>query len=275
MERLNRKDQSKTSAGNVSFLEKSARQAKGTVEGGTLFYSTDNMVTYYIVHNGSSTSPSLHSLIRHIKTLELRLKCRLEPIHVPGRLMVFQGADGLSCGIWVAADHLLRSSVEESRLTLGPVPFTSLLGSWAIRQVGLSPLSPYSHVTDTSPWTWDTIGTQLSIWTPSPEIAHQATTTFLDLWVEKATCTAAIFMIPRILQKDWGVLSKHVVELGIFDPRDLPWGCRYSCLIPLCLLYVPHYVRTLPPPSRLDVRSSSSRFERWCADQAAELRGLQ
>jgi hypothetical protein len=275
MERLNRKDESKTSAGSVSFLEKSARQAKGTVEGGTLFYFTDNMVTYYIVHNGSSTSPSLHSLIRRIKILELRLQCRLEPIHVPGRLMVFQGADGLSRGIWVSADHLLRSSVEESRLTLGPVPFTPLLGSWALRQVGLSPLSPYSHVTDTSPWTWDTIGTQLSIWTPSPELAHQAITTFLDLWVEKATCTAALFMIPRILQKDWGFLSKHVVELGVFDPRDLPWGCRYSCLIPFCLLYVPHYVRTLPPPPRLDVRPASSRFERWCTDQAAALRGLQ
>jgi hypothetical protein len=107
MKRLNRKDESKTSAGRVSFLEQSARQAKGMVKGGTLFYFTDNMVTYYIVHNGSSTSPSLHLLIRHIKILELRLKCRLEPIHVPGRLMVFQGADGLSRGIWVSADHLL------------------------------------------------------------------------------------------------------------------------------------------------------------------------
>jgi hypothetical protein len=82
-------------------------------------------------------------------------------------------------------------------------------------------------------------------------------------------------MIPRILQKDWGFLSKHVIELGVFDPRDLPWDCRYSCLIPFCLLYVPRYVRSLPPPDRLDVRPSASRFDRWCADQAAELHGLQ
>jgi hypothetical protein len=129
MERLNRKEDQKTKSGHVSFLAKGSRPAKGTVEGGTLFYFTDNMVTYYIVHNGSSTSPSLHALIRRIKILELRLKCRLEPIHVPGRLMIQQGADGLSRGIWVSADHLLRSSVEESRLTLGPVPFTLVLGA--------------------------------------------------------------------------------------------------------------------------------------------------
>jgi hypothetical protein len=149
MERLNRKDLGQDDSGHVSFLEKTTRPSKGTVEGRTLFFFTDNMVTYYIVHNGSSTSPSLHNLIRRIKILELRLKYRLEPIHVPGRLMVYQGADGLSRGIWMSADHVLRSTVEESRLTLGPTPFNHLLGPWALRQAGLSPTTPYEHVTDT------------------------------------------------------------------------------------------------------------------------------
>jgi hypothetical protein len=84
MERLNRKDRKQDESGQVSFLEQDTRPSKGTVEGGTLFYFTGNMVTYYIVHNGSSTSPSLHNLIRRIKILELRPKCRLEPIHIPG-----------------------------------------------------------------------------------------------------------------------------------------------------------------------------------------------
>jgi hypothetical protein len=146
MERLNRKDCEQDESGQVSFLEQNARPLKGTVEGGTLFYFTDNMVTYYIVHNGSSTSPSLHNLIRRIKILELRLKCRLEPIHVPGRLMILQGADGLSRGIWMSADHVLRSSVEESRLTLGATPFDHLLGAWALRQASLPPTTPFVHV---------------------------------------------------------------------------------------------------------------------------------
>jgi hypothetical protein len=64
----------------ISSLAEKPDPARGTLDGGTLFYFTDNMmVTYYIVHN------------RKIKIIELRLGCRLEPIHVPGRLMIVQG----------------------------------------------------------------------------------------------------------------------------------------------------------------------------------------
>jgi hypothetical protein len=274
MERLNRKAHPTQDSGRTSFLAKSPRPAKGSVEGGTLFYFTDNMVTYYIVHNGSSTSPSLHNLIRRIKILELRLRCRLEPIHVPGRLMILQGADGLSRGIWMSADHVLRSSVEESRLTLSALPFNPILGAWALRQAGFPPSVPYNHITELEDWSWNRIGNHVTIWNPAPELTHQALTTFLDLWVEKSSTTAAIFMIPRILQRDWGFLSKHVIELGVFDPRDLPWGCRSHSLIPFCLLFVPYYVRSLPAPDRMDLRPYPTKLERWCADQATDVRGL-
>jgi hypothetical protein len=237
-------------------------------------YFTDNMVTSYIVHNGSSTSPSLHNLIRRIKILELQLKCRLEPIHIPGRLMILQGADGLFRAIWMSADHVLRLSVEESHLTLGVTSFNHLLGAWTLRQASLPPPTPFVHVTDTAEWSWHLIGNQMSIWNPAPEIAHQAITSFLDLLVEQATMTSALFIIPRILQQDWGFLSKHVVELGVFDPRDLSWGCRFPSLIPFCLLYVPRYIRTLPAVDMMDVRSYPTKFERWCNHQATELRGL-
>jgi hypothetical protein len=110
------------------------------------------MVTYYIVHNGNSTSPALHALIRKIKIIELRLGCRLEPIHVPGRLMIVQGTDGLSRGMWVSADHLLQSSVAESRLTLEAVPYTSLMGAWALQRAGLPVVTPHWHITDDSEW---------------------------------------------------------------------------------------------------------------------------
>jgi hypothetical protein len=274
MERLNKKDQPTHDSGQISFLAKTARPAKGSVSGGTLFYFTDNMVTYFIVHNGSSTSPSLHNLIRRIKILELRLQCRLEPIHVPGRLMILQGADGLSRGIWMSADHLLRSSVEESRLTLGALPFNVILGAWALQRAGFPPTTEYNHITDSAEWSWERIGDQISIWNPSPELAHQAITAFLDLWVERSSTTSAIFLIPRILQRDWGFLSKHVVELGVFDPRELPWGCRSPSLIPFCLLVVPRYIHSLPSPDRVDLRTYPSKFERWCADQASDVRGL-
>jgi hypothetical protein len=72
------------------------------VRGTTVFYFTDNSTTYWIAASGSSKSASLHSLIEAIRTRELRLGCYLEVIHVPGIVMIQQGADALSRGIWIS-----------------------------------------------------------------------------------------------------------------------------------------------------------------------------
>jgi hypothetical protein len=88
--------------------------------GGTLFYFTDNLVSYYAVQNGSSSSPALHDLVRQIK----KLGCRVEMVHVPGLLMIEEGTDGLSRGHWISPDRMLRSTLEESRMTLKAIPLT-------------------------------------------------------------------------------------------------------------------------------------------------------
>jgi hypothetical protein len=245
------------------------------LKGGALFYFTDNLVSYYVVHNGNSTSPELHKLIRRIKILEIKLDCRVEPVHVPGKLMIEQCTDGLSQGIWASPERVLRSSVEESWLALTAAPFSSLLGQWALRLVGHSPSRSYVHHHDRSAWDWNTIGDQTTIWTPSPEIACQSVTHILDYWVERPHTTDAVFIIPRILQRDWGYLSRHILEFGIFLPQSLPWGCRYSLLIPFCVLYLPCYRRTLPRPHRLESPAAATPSDRWHRAQADYMRGLQ
>jgi hypothetical protein len=72
------------------------------LRGSTMFYFTDNMTSYYIVQNGSSKSIELHKLIRKIKAYEVLLGCRIEVIHVPGTLMIEEGTDGLSRGLWLS-----------------------------------------------------------------------------------------------------------------------------------------------------------------------------
>ena len=69
---------------------------KGRLCQSTLFYFTDNLVMYYIISGGSSSSPELQKLIRRLKYLELQLRIRLEVIHIPGKHMIDQGTDGLS-----------------------------------------------------------------------------------------------------------------------------------------------------------------------------------
>ena len=71
----------------------------------TLFYFTDNTVTYNCVTSGSSRSPLLHALIQQIRSAELILQCHLEVVHVPGWLMIRQGTDALSRGVWIAHHH--------------------------------------------------------------------------------------------------------------------------------------------------------------------------
>jgi hypothetical protein len=258
----------------VWSLERHCQADRQDMRGGTVFYFTDNIVTYFVMQNGSSASPELHKLVRAAKLLELQLGCRIEVVHVPGRLMIVQGTDGLSRGMWISPERLLRSSLDESMLTLEAVPFSPAFGDWLLRQCGHYPWTPYHHHTGVSDWDWNTIFQKLSIWTPSPELGRQSLAYFMDCWVERAHETSAIFAIPRILQRDWGNISRHIIDIGTFYPTELPLECRFPSLIPFCILYVPRFVRSLPPHRSVESSSSSSRYDGWHQRQAEHVRGL-
>ena len=94
----------------------------------TVFVITDNLVSYYVVNSGSSRSPGLHALVEEIKTLTVQLGCRLEAVHAPGTLMIEQGTDGLSRGLWLTEER--RSSNINQQL-FQAVPYSPTLGRWA------------------------------------------------------------------------------------------------------------------------------------------------
>jgi hypothetical protein len=225
------------------------------------------------MQNGSSSSTELHKLVRAAKLLELELGCQIEVVHVPGRLMITQGTDGLSRGMWIAPERLFRSSLDESMLTLEAAPFSPAFGKWLLNLTGYHSKTPYHHHTGVSTWSWNTIFQKLSIWTPSPELGRQSLGHFMDCWVERAHETLGIFVIPRILQRDWGNISRHIYEIGTFCPTELPPECCFCSLIPFCILHIPCFVRSLPP-SRLEPAPSSDRPEGWHKRQADYVRGL-
>jgi hypothetical protein len=232
------------------------------------------MTTYYVVQNGSSKSPKLHRLIRSIKWHKIRLGCRVEVIHVPGDLMIKEGTDGLSRGIWLSPQRIYRSSLTEASLALGQVRFIAALGQWVLDLVGLSQNEPYVLHCSTSRWNFQDIFRKISMWIPTPEIARQTLVKFLDIWVEEATTTGGIFLVPRIMQRDWGNISRHVVEIRTVYPSTLPADCTYPSLIPFVILYVPRYSRCLPSP-RVDEPTTTHRhFQKWHDAQAEQVRGL-
>jgi hypothetical protein len=254
-------------------MERFAKRPHSRVRGGTLFYFTDNSSVYFIIKGGSSKNCELHRLAREIKMMEIKLGCRLEPIHVPGVLMIDEGTDGLSRGMWLAPARVSRTSIMESSLALGGVPFSHAMGRWALQTVGLDCNTPYAFHSTEGTWDFEKIYGQVSIWAPVPEVARQALVRFLDIWVEGATMTSGLFLVPRVLQKEWEYICKHVITVGEFYPWMLPEACMYDSHIPLVLLFVPLYVRCLPDYS-LDKPTSAPVHARWHTEQADHLRGL-
>jgi hypothetical protein len=61
-------------------LERARRQHPEDITGVTLFYFTDNIVTYYILTSGSCMSPALYAMVEEIKSLEIELDVILEMI---------------------------------------------------------------------------------------------------------------------------------------------------------------------------------------------------
>jgi hypothetical protein len=257
----------------LGTLERLLTKDDGYVRSGTLFYFTDNSSVYYIIKGGSSKSPELHKLARTIKTLEIQLGCHLEPIHVPGLLMIKEGTDSLSRGLWLAPSRCSRSSIMESSIALGATSWTPALGRMALTTVGLAEDTEYFLHETLGTWSYDEIYGHLSMWFPVPEVARQAFVRFLDIWVEGPTTTSALFLVPRIMQKDWEYICKHVIVIGEYYPWTLPASCAYDSHIPFVLLYVPCHVRSLPPPS-LDKSTSTSFHRKWHTEQADYLRGL-
>jgi hypothetical protein len=93
------------------------------VRGTTIFYFTDNSTTYWIAASESSGSPGLHQLIEEICLLELELDYSLQVVHVPGLIIIDQGTDGLSCGIWMSALQGLQDSDRLTQAIFEPLCF--------------------------------------------------------------------------------------------------------------------------------------------------------
>jgi hypothetical protein len=106
-----------------------------SLRGTTVFYFTDNTTTYYALRKGSSRIPSLHALVREIKLICLQMGCLLEPVHVPGTVMINQGTDGLSRGVWTRIR--LGQDCQHRRITLAPG--TSRLFARAVTHQPLPP----------------------------------------------------------------------------------------------------------------------------------------
>lgn len=246
------------------------RRERGSdrLRGRMVFAMTDNLVSYYVINQGSSRSPHLHQLVMEIKAICQELGCQLEVVHVPGTIMIDQGTDGLSRGLWLAPER--RVAGINQRL-FDSVPYTPALGRWACQELGLPAQVPY-HCSYEHPESLGVIYDRVTVWTPPPECGRQVIAHYLRLWVQAPEASHGIFLIPRILQRQWGRVARYVVEKGVYLPGALPDSCRYTSHLPFVLLHIPPHTLSL----RRDRMELPPRAQPkgWHKSQAETVRGL-
>jgi hypothetical protein len=235
-----------------------------------VFYFTDNSTTYWIAASGSSRHAELHALIVEIKLLEQKLECSLEVVHVPGLLMITQGTDGLSRGVWMSALHNPVNQQYLTECVFALAPYDPLLVDKYTQWYNLSTSWRYQD------WRqrWDSRECfhWLSVWFPPPKLARQAISFMLEMWVEVPLTTSALFFVPHTLMAFWHGLSRHIVELATIYPHRTEMRLPPILLIPIVVLYLPSHVRSLPI-LRLDPFALPSNAQ-WHREQAAYMRGL-
>jgi len=154
--------------------------------------------------------------------------------------MILQGTDGLSRGVDM---QQLSSNNGNSLIPLlwQPAPATNQILQWVISI--LPPLfdvsTPWIILSDFSNWSRTTFVGRSVMWCISPNFARQAILQALAAWVESPTDSGHIFIVPRILQRDFGRLSKFVVYGGQYTNLPLP----FTPLLPFVVYFLPPFDR--------------------------------
>ena len=213
------------------------------------------MVTYDVFRKGTSKSMKLWTLLLHIKLIELNLNCVVQVIHVPGTAMITQGSDGLSRGI-----HMQSLASNKSN-ALVPLLWRAAPHSPSLLQHILHLVPPlwasttqWKFHSDFTDWSRSSILGHSTFWSLSPSFARQGILQALSVWIETPTMCGHIFLVPRILQRDFGRLSKFVIFCGQHTNIPLPF-------VPL----VPYVIYIIPPFDRRSV------FKYQCQQLATKL----
>ena len=256
---------------HLTLLQIKAAHAD-TVRSTTVFYFTDNSTTYWICQAGRSSVSALHSLVTDIKLLELELGCQLQVVHVPGVVMIVQGSDALSRGVWITPFQETMDQCTLTAAVFAPLAPDRALVDYCIGLYNL----PVDYIVQPwdSEWLASPLLDKMSVWFPPPELARQSIAFMLAAWVQRPRTTSALFFVPRIVPAFWFGLSRHIKELQMLHPRDFPLQLQPVLPIPIIVLYLAPHIPSIPSKHSRMVPSSTVRGARWHRQQAELLRGL-
>ena len=204
------------------------------------FIFTDNRVSYWILSSGSSKVPKLHELVLEIVLITSHYRIHLEVIWVPGELMIEEGSDGLSRGIWISPCRNSLLSSGHVRAILRAAPHTPAVIRWVRETTNVT--RDVHYVNCLRPLCHKKILGRTILVTPPPHVARQIMNSVLCYWVEAPCTTSVFFLLPSIYQHSWGRVNKYIDVIGTFHARDLPFCSLLFSNIPLTLLYLPPFI---------------------------------
>ena len=121
-------------------------------------------------------------------------------------------------------------------------PATPIVLTWVLSV--LPPLWPHSTSwllhSDFTDWSRSSILCRSVLWCISPSFARQAILQALSVWMESPTSSGHLFLVPRILQRDFGRLSKFVLYGGQYT--DIP--LLFVPLVPFVIYYISPFDRS-------------------------------
>jgi hypothetical protein len=154
--------------------------------------------------------------------------------------MITQGTNGLIRGIWANGfnTYFKFSAVE---VFLPDLPALSLI-QWVPIHIGLhEEYAPWWNIeTYTSSWEPKNLMHTNTFWVISPGVARKYFTAAIMAWVEPPWDSSHLFLVPRIQQRSFGHVNKHVEFTGQF--KEIPWGRAHSPLVPFVMYYLPPFL---------------------------------
>lgn len=183
--------------------------------------------------------------------------------------MISEGSDGLSRGLWASSSRNPALSCDHVRSVFQSAPSNNDVIKWLTTVVTVPEKITYMNYL--KPFHHKTILNWTTFFNPSPQVARQVINYVLNYWVEAPQTTSALFLLPSVLQHEWGRANKNVILVGTFHPKSLPFSPMCSSSVPLTLLFLPKFKPSLSP--RLDSHAGHSS-DNWHVHQAKFVRRL-
>jgi hypothetical protein len=209
----------------------------------------------------------------------------LEVVHIPGTSIIAQGSDDLSRGLWLSSHRdYIPAPVLIPQLFSG----VTLQPEWEAFLRREVPGFP-SGTLELRSWSSSLDGSCLfhrcTVWAPPVEMAPTIVSAVITAWTEQPTTTSVVFLLPRILQRQWQRLTRHMTALAPRDEEGSPH--KRDCYhftdsiqpvyhrLPIVVLYLAPHTYSLPD-DRLEPTPPSLPWRRrqWYERQKELLYGL-